>query len=161
MPNRIAEYIVFQTLKQCRAEMVQGFLDHKPEIYIPSYRHESSDALLKLSREKYFITWLGSHWLVFDNIIQHFHKSEYQEAETLFSKVFIKLLNSWLTIDDLQSSKSRLSLYLVEDMRVVLKKFIEAGEKSDAVRNKLQLAMEKNNRLFDREISKARGGLLL
>lgn len=157
MPNKIAEYIVFQTLKRCRAEMVQDFLDHKPEIYAPSYKHENSPALLKLSREKYLMTWLGSHWLIFDNIVRHCPESERQEAEILFSKAFLKLLKNWIEINELQLFQSRLGFQLIEDMQIVLKKFIETGEKSDAMRNKLLLAMEKNNRLFDREIGKARG----
>lgn len=154
MPNRIAKYISFQTLKQCRSEMIQDFLDHKPEIYAPSYKYENSTALLKLSREKYFITWLGSHWLVFDNIIQRCPESERQEAEILFSKVFLTLLKNWIEINELQLFQSRLGFQLVKDMQNALKKFIETGEKSDAIRNTLLLAMEKNNRLFDREISK-------
>lgn len=140
--------------------MVQDFLNHKPEIYAPSYKHENSDALLKLSREKYFTTWLGSHWIIFDNIIQHCSKSERLAAETMFSTVFLELLNHWIEIGDYQSSHSRLGFQLVEDMQIALNKFIEAGEKADAVRNKLQLAMEKNSRLFDREISKVSGELL-
>ncbi|MGI9211057.1 MAG: hypothetical protein ACR2HF_01175 [Methylococcaceae bacterium] len=69
----------------------------------------------------------------------------------------MKLLKNWIEINELQLFQSRLGFQLIEDMQIVLKKFIETGEKSDAMRNKLLLAMEKNNRLFDREIGKARG----
>ena len=69
----------------------------------------------------------------------------------------MKLLKNWIEINELQLFQSRLGFQLVEDMQIVLKKFIETGEKSDAMRNNLLLAMEKNNRLFDREINKIRG----
>lgn len=159
MPSRFAEYVVLRTLKQCRAEMIQDFLDHKPEIYAPSYKYEKSLVLMKLAREKYFTTWLSIHWQVFNDIIKHCSDNERQQAESVFSKTFLELLNKWVVIKRSDSAQLKLGLQLVEDMQVALKQFIDAGEKADVMNNKLHVALEKNKVLFDREIIKMGGGL--
>jgi hypothetical protein len=45
-------FATLQVLKQGRAEMVQDFLSHKPDIYAPSYKYEDSHVLLSLALVK-------------------------------------------------------------------------------------------------------------
>ena len=43
---------------------------------------------------------------------------------------------------------------LVKDMETVLNQFIKAGEKSELMRNTLEITLDKNRVIFDREIKK-------
>lgn len=152
MLNKNAELATLHALKQCRAEMVQDFLNHKPEIYLPSYKYENSPALLKLAKEKYFTVWLSKHWLVFIYIAEHFPTEDRRFAETIFARVFLELLGKWSIIKFKDPAQLDLGFKLVKDMQIALNQFIKAGENADLICNELEVALEKNCRLFDRAI---------
>ena len=152
MLDKKATFAILQTLKQSRAEMVQDFLDHKPEIYTPSYKYENSPVLLKLAREKYFMTWLSSHWHTFSKIAVHFSAEDKGFIETVFAGVFLELLSKWSIVKTTDSAQIDLGLELVNDMQTALNQFLTAGEKADTMRNMLEVALEKNRVVFDRMI---------
>jgi hypothetical protein len=160
MLNKKAEFATLQVLKQCRAEMVQDFLNHKLEIYAPSYKYENSPVLFKLAKEKYFMMWLSSHWQVFSYIAADFPIEERQFAETIFARVFLELLNKWSVVKTTDSAQLNLGLALLKDMETALNNFIKVGENADVMRNKLELALEKNNVVFDRMIKQLSEGKL-
>lgn len=153
MPNKKQTFAALQVLKQGRAEMVQDFLDHKPDIYTPSFKYEDSPVLLKLAREKYFMTWLSSHWKLFTHEATFFTDKQ-KEMEAIFTTVFLQLLEKWSIVKTRDSHQLNLGLSLVNDMENSLNQFIKAGEKSESMKNVLELALEKNRVLFDREIKK-------
>jgi hypothetical protein len=146
-------FAALQVLKQGRAEMVQDFLDHKPEIYAPSFKYEDSPALLSLAREKYFMTWLSSHWQLFSHEATFFTNKQ-KETEAIFATVFLKLLGKWSIVKTDHARQLNLGIRLIEDMQNTLNEFIKAGDNSDVMRNKLEVELEKNRVLFDREIRK-------
>lgn len=154
MLNKNAEFATLRALKQCRTEMIQDFLDHKPEIYAPSYKYESSPVLLKLAREKYFMAWLSCHWQVFSQVSEDFSVQERQAVEPIFARVFLELLGKWSIVKTTDSAQLNLGLELVTDMQTALNKFIKAGENTGIMRNKLEVAIEKNRVVFDRVIKK-------
>lgn len=162
MINKKAELATLQALKQCRDEMVQDFLDHhKPEIYTPSYKYENSPVLLKLAREKYFMTWLNSHWHIFSHIVAtHFPIEERRIIETFFARVFLELLGKWSIVKITDPIQLNLGLKLVKDMENSLNQFLKVGENSDTMRNKLEVAIEKNRVVFDRMIKQLSDGKL-
>ncbi len=152
MPSKKAEFAILQTLKQCRAELVQDFLDKNPEIYKPSYRHEYSPALLKLAREKYFLMWLSKHWQIFNKVSEDFSDEEKRFLEKNFAEVFLKLLSKWNIVKTTDCHQKNLGHDLLNDMQATLSRFLNAGEKADAMRNELEVTLEKNRVLFDRMI---------
>lgn len=154
----IAEYFTLSVLKHGREQMVQDFLEQKPEIYAPSYKYEKSPNVLELEREKYFLTWLSSHWKVFNNAIEDYSEDDRREIEEVFAKAFLSLLNRWIDNPQTSVSQFRLSILLIEDMRLAIQKLIEAGDKAEVMRNRLRVAIEKNNALFVREIEKRTRG---
>jgi hypothetical protein len=160
MLNKKAEFATLQVLKQCRAEMVQDFLDHKPEIYTPSYKYENSPVLLKLAREKYFMAWLNSHWHIFSHIATHFPIEDRRIIETIFARVFLELLGKWSIVKTTDSAQLDLGLKLVKDMETALNQFMKVGENADTMRNKLEVALEKNRVVFDRMIKQLSEGKL-
>jgi hypothetical protein len=95
MLNKKTEYITLEVLKQCRTDMVQDFLGHNPTIYKPSYKYENSPVMLKLAREKYFITWLSGHWQALNHIVANFSCDDRRNVETIFARVFLELLSKW------------------------------------------------------------------
>ncbi len=153
MLNKKETFAALQVLKQGRAEMVQDFLDHKPDIYAPSFKYEDSPALLSLAREKYFLTWLSSHWQLFNHEATFFADKQ-KETEAIFATVFLKLLGKWSIIKTDHSGQLNLGISLVKDMETALNHFIKAGEKSELMRNTLEITLDKNRVIFDREIKK-------
>jgi hypothetical protein len=153
MLNEKETFAALQALKECRFEMVQDFLNHKPEIYAPSFKYENSPALLSLAREKYFMTWLSRHWHFFCHQAAFFSDQQ-KEKEAIFATVFLKLLSKWSIIKSDNAEQLNLSIQLVQDMQNSLNEFIKVGENSDCMRNKLEVEIEKNSVLFDREIKK-------
>ncbi len=146
-------FAALQVLKQGRAEIVQDFLDHKPDIYAPSFKYEDSPALLSLAREKYFMMWLSRHWQLFSHEATFFNDKQ-KEAEAIFATVFLKLLGKWSIVKTDHAGQLNLGISLVKDMETVLNQFIKAGEKSELMRNTLEITLDKNRVIFDREIKK-------
>lgn len=152
MLDKKANFAILQALKQCRAEMVQDFLDHKPEIYTPSYKYENSPTLLNLAREKYFMAWLSSHWHVFSHAATDFPIEQRQFVETFFANIFLELLSKWSIVKTTDPAQLNLGIELVKDMQTALNQFIKVGNNADNMRNKLEVALEKNRVVFDRMI---------
>lgn len=158
MQNKKAEFLALQALKQCRAEMVLDFLNHEPEIYTPSYKYENSPMLLNLAREKYFMAWLSSHWHIFSHtVVAHFPLEERRFVESFFAHVFLELLGKWSIVKTTDSAQLNLGIKLIEEMETALNQFMKAGENTDMMRNKLEVALEKNKVLFDREFKRLSG----
>lgn len=164
--NVIPVSITLLTLKEGRFGLIEDFLSNNPDIYEPAYKHEKSKVQMQLAREKFFLSWLARHWQLFCNIVESYPKAERAAAERVFSNAFLNLTNNWIEMAKQKSSysfeKSSLSLglYLINEMQDALKKIIMVGENSDIMRSKLQVSMEKNKRLFEREIGKFSEGSL-
>jgi uncharacterized protein (UPF0248 family) len=108
--------------------------------------------MLKLAREKYFITWLSSHWQVFNHIVSQFSCEEQRLVENIFARVFLELLSKWSIVKATDYTQLDLSRTLVEDMQTALNRFIQAGENAENLHNILEVALEKNSVLFNRRI---------
>jgi hypothetical protein len=158
MLNKKETFATLQVLKQGRAEMVQDFLDHKPEIYTPSFKYEDSPALLSLAREKYFMTWLSSHWQLFSHEATFFNDKQ-KEMEAIFATVFLKLLGKWAIIK-MSNAPSELGTALLEDMQNSLELFINAGDNAEAVLNDMKIARAKAIALYNRKIKQLKGEAL-
>jgi hypothetical protein len=63
-------------------------------------------------------------------------------------------LGKWSIVETNDSRQLNLGISLVKDMENALNQFIKAGEKSELMRNTLEVALEKNRVIFDREIKK-------
>lgn len=145
------EILALKVLEQCRTDLINDFKVNEPEIYTPSFKYERSPALLKLAREKYFTAWLSSHWQSFNQYIDQFSTEEQREAEKYFSCVFLKLLKKWSTLKTTDEYQLDLGQKLITDMVISLNYLINLGDKSEANRNQLEVTLEKNRVLFDRE----------
>lgn len=155
--NNKAELASLQILKKCRENMVREFLEQHPDIYIPSYKYESSPAQFKLAKEKYFLIWLSSHWSAFTSVLDDFPAEEKQFIEPVFAKVFLNLLNQWSIVQSFDNSQLNLGIKLVEDMQIAINRFITVGDSADAMRNRLVVAIEKNRVVFDRAFKQLTG----
>lgn len=154
MQLQASQLLTLQVLKQCRTNMVQDFLKEEPSIYKPSYQYETSPALFKLAQEQYFLTWLSKHWQELQKEKVSLTIEEQTNAEKNFATVFLKLLNKWEIIKSDDAYQVNMGLQLIENMQLTLNKFIETGNKSEENRNQLELILEKNKVLFDREFER-------
>jgi len=157
MRQDIAESATLQTMRQCRSALVNDFLTRNHEIYLPSYRYEKSPVLLKLARERYFITWLSGHWLTFSHVVAPLPPNERLAAEKVFAHVFLGLMKSYFVLEATDSRQVGLGLAIIENMKKALAAFIATGEKADSIRNELELANEKSRVLFERELQRLEG----
>ena len=146
---------VQDVFKKSRQNMIKDFLNESPDIFMPSYKYENSQQLLNISIEKYFVSWLGDHWSVFQNqLSENISDKDRQLLELEFSTAFMSLLSKWsFGISD-KNKSINLGLALIEDMKSSLQGFQLMGDNADLNRNKLKTALEKNRVTFDRKIKK-------
>ena len=151
--NKEALSFIHDVFKESRKDMIKDFLNESPEIFIPSYKYEKSEQLLNISIEKYFISWLGDHWNVFQrNLLENISKKDHQYIEQEFSLALISLLSKWSFGFYEHSGSIEMGLYLIENMKTSLQGFQLMGNNADLNKNKLQTALEKNRVTFDRKI---------
>jgi hypothetical protein len=153
MIDKEKTFAVLIVLQRARAEMIQDFLDHNPDIFTPSFKYEASPTLLGLAREKYFMTWLSNHWKLFSQESIRFVDKQ-KEMEKFFASIFLKLLSKSSIIKTDHAEQLNLGIQLIEDIKKTLNGFIKVGDNSDIMRNRLELEIEKNRVLFEREIKK-------
>jgi hypothetical protein len=146
------KYAALQALKICRASLAQDFTDQNPEIFAASYKYEDSPAMLTVAMDKYFISWLSSHWLVFQEFSLQFAEQERQHVEKVFAEVFLSLLQKWSLVNSNNKTKHDFGLKLISEMQTALTKFAKAGENSNMMKNRLEVALEKNRVIFNRSI---------
>lgn len=107
-----------------------------------------------LARDKYFTSWLASHWQVFRDSLPEYPKNEHAEAEQIFSWLLSALLSKWSKEKFSSSLHSTVGLKIIEEMQFALGRFIDAGDNADTLRNRLQASIDRSQRLFGREFKK-------
>ena len=145
--------LIQDVFKKSRQNMIKDFINESPDIFMPSYKYENSQSLLNIAIEKYFVSWLGDHWAVFQSqFSENISDAEHQSIEFEFSAAFMQLLSKWsFGISDKNKSID-LGLALIEDMKSSLQGFQLMGDNADLNRNKLKTVLEKNRVTFDRKI---------
>lgn len=153
--NRNTLSVIQSSLRISRQNLIQDFLDESPDIFLPSYKYEKSKQLLNISIEKYFVSWLGDHWNVFQRLISVDSKSESQnKIEVEFSRVLVDLMSKWSFGMSNKDTSINLALSVIEDMKLSLNNFQKIGDKADLSQNKLTTFLEKNRVIFDRTIKR-------
>ena len=146
------KYAALQALRICRANLAQDFTDQNPEIFAASYKYEDSPAMLTVAIDKYFISWLSSHWLVFEKFSVQYKEVERLHMEKVFAGVFLSLLQKWSIVNSNNKTKHEFGLKLILEMQTALTKFAQVGENSTIMKNRLEVALEKNRVIFNRSI---------
>ena len=155
--NKQELLVTLTVLKLGRNEMTDNFKEHSPDIYAPSFKYENSPVLLKLAREKYFVSWLNSHWKIFDHITVDISMAKRKEIQGFFSQSFLELLSKSMSINSLDKY-SNLGLVILKDMQTVLENFIKVGDNTEANINSMRVAQAKSVALFNRKIKEITEG---
>lgn len=143
--------ITLAVLKKGRDELLESFLKKEPDIYTPCFKYENSPALLKLAREKYFISWLNGHWKIFSDFTFSINKKEIKKIQVFFSQAFLELLRNSMIINS-TDVYSNLSKAILEDMQTTLERFIEVGNNAEENINTMKMAQAKAVAIFNRKI---------
>lgn len=146
--------IMLNLLKIMRENLIKDFLDHIPDIYLPSFKYENERQLMLLSIEKYFMTWLNSYWHIFEDKIKNLVLQNIKEElkyDADFVQLYMSLLKQW-QIEGNHLEFSDLMKTLLNQKIQVLNHILEMGEKSQKQYNQLQLQYEKDKAIFDRTI---------
>lgn len=155
MLNNSEIFVLLQMLKKSRDKVCGDFLEENPDIYGPSFKYEGSPQLLEIARYRYFLVWLSSHWNDFIYYIEEIYPADqHARLKEAYAHALLKLLSKWSIIPDNDSFQLNLGLTLISDMQKALESLSKAGEKTDALHNKLVVAIEKNRIIFDRQIKK-------
>jgi len=143
--------ILLNLLKKMRFRLINDFLEYNTDIYKSMFEHENDSELTKLSIEKYFISWLESHFIYFE---------EYCKTENISEKNILELRN---TISDLilkylkytdnsKSEYSNFSYQIITELKKELQNLINFGIQDNKNYNKLLFLIEKDKKLFDRQL---------
>ena len=81
-----------------------------------------------------------------------FAEQERQHVEKVFAEVFLSLLQKWSLVNSNNKTKHDFGLKLISEMQTALTKFAKAGENSNMMKNRLEVALEKNRVIFNRSI---------
>jgi Ni,Fe-hydrogenase I large subunit len=143
-------FIQLRVLKNSRIQLIKDFLDCKYEIYEPSYKYENDPIVLKIAREKYFMSWLSNHWFHFYDIAVLDASYNMTSLKIDFAKTFLELTTRFSIIKSTDYHQFTLTLELLEDLNQSLSNFINSSDNAQIMLNKIKLANVKNNILFDR-----------
>ena len=143
-------FIQLRALKIGRTQLINDFLDCKYEIYEPSYKYEQTPIVLKLAREKYFMSWLSNHWIYFDDVTVLCSDNNIDSLKISFAKTFLELITKFSIIKSRNHHQLTLTLKLLEDLKISLNYLIESSDTAQLNLNKIKLTNTKNNVLFDR-----------
>lgn len=143
--ERLQKYL--SVLKKKRKDLISDFLNEEENVYIPMYRYRKSKALTEISIEKYFLMWISSHY---NEFLKRNNKNGDSNTNKEFNIIYLSL------VEEFQDSNktSKLMKSLLNTKIEALKEMIKSGEKSDKNFNRIIYAMEKENVLFENQISK-------
>lgn len=141
-------------LKSARKNLVQDFIKKNPEIYIPMFRYEERDAQMELSKEKYIMSWLDSHWNLIENLFQNqeVEKTIRNELRYSYAEVFLRLIKKFN-----MDGASPLSIKLIKEKVGYLEKLLKLGDKSEDNFNELRYDSERHKIMFERKFNELKG----
>lgn len=139
-------------LRKMRSLLADMYIKEDPDIFQPMFDFEDDSTLTQLSIEKNKVTWLDAHWQEIDNFLSEETLPEETKTSMIaeFAQNFLQLLH----VDDTRTCLTEFSKHLLHEKRSVLIKIIKSGEKHTNMVNKLKYALERDKRLFARQIKK-------
>lgn len=142
-------------LAEGRKKLIADFIGENPEIYTPIFKYENSSYQMKLSKEKYFLSWVDYHWIIAD---KHFgvEKKNQESIRNSFYKVFLQLLKLF-GLSSTGKEMSEFFEHLLKERIVSLESINKKGDNINKKFEALTYNYERDKALFEREINRMKG----
>lgn len=146
--------------KKSREQLVSDFNNENIEIYDAMFRFEKYEKSMYLSIDKYFMSWIDTHFSVFENLTANDDAPEKLTKE--FAKRMLFLVQkSELTIKASEIEDGRqLFFQMLHEKKELLQKLSDVATKADSNYRKLIYLYQKDKTLFDRQLSELAGNKL-
>lgn len=138
--------------KQAREQIVWDFNNENIEIYDAMFRYEKDKQSMYLSIDKYFMSWIDTHFSIFESSTETDAK---EEITTEFTKIMLVLIQkSELSIkaSDIERG-NQLFFDMLYEKKELLQKLSGIATKADNNYKKLIYLYQKDKALFERKLS--------
>ncbi len=138
--------ILLAIFKKARESLVDDFKSENIEIYEAMFRYEENKKLMQISIDKYFMSWLDSHFNIFDKL-----------PNTIVSdnliKQFMRQMFALISKNEtLNKNNDVIFIELLKEKKEILDALLSVANKADANYKKLVYIYQKDNALFNREL---------
>ena len=148
---------LLSNLRKTRNKLVEDYANENPYIYSAMFKYDNNSIVMRLYIDCYFITWLNYHLEVFSCFNA---KSKF--CRDLFLSSMAELISKYLTGMNKDSNLYKRSEYaytLLEEKKNIISHLLHIDDTNQLKYNKLVYAIEKDQRLFKREIDKLKEGV--
>lgn len=144
--------LLLSVFKQTRQQLVWDFNNENIEIYEAMFRHEKDKQSMNLSIDKYFMSWIDSHFNIFERLTEN---DDREELVYKFTKIMLLLIQkSELSIKASEIDRgNQLFFDMLHEKKDLLQKLSDISIKSDNNYKKLVYMYQKDKALFERKLS--------
>lgn len=140
--------VLLTIFRKARESLVNDFKSENIEIYDAMFRYEGNEKLMRISIDKYFISWLDSHFRIFDKLPDAISSDNLLKKFTEQMLILVKKTEQSIKNDDQIFSE------LLREKKEILGALLFVGNKADTNYKKLIYTHQKDNALFNRELLK-------
>jgi hypothetical protein len=144
--------VLLSVFKQTREQLVYDFNNENIEIYDPMFRYEKDKHSMSISIDKYFMSWIDSHFKVFESLTRN---DDRVELVYKFTKVMLLLVEkSELSIRASEIERGKQLFFdMLDEKKHLLQNLDDISIKSDFNYKKLGYLYQKDKALFERKLS--------
>jgi hypothetical protein len=152
--------LLLTVFRQSREQIVLDFNNENIEIYDAMFRYEKDKISMHLSIDKYFMSWIDTHFSVFESL------TENNDSPDTLTKEFTKRMLLLIQENELSMRASeigegrQLFFKMLHEKKELLHKLSGVGETADSNYKKLLYLYQKDKALFDRQLSELAGNKL-
>jgi hypothetical protein len=142
---------ILRIFKQGRSKLVSDFIEHELMIFTPMFKYENDLLSMDLSIEKYFVSWINYHFVLFNEVANKDSKMYYEflaRMSCLLEKYIKQIEESQLL------HQYEFVFQLLEGKLKHLHQILLLNDKSEKSYQQLINSIEKDTALFERQFKR-------
>lgn len=148
--------ILLTVFKQAREQLIWDFNNENIEIYEAMFRYEKDEKLMYLSIDKYFMSWIDSHFNLFDRLTEN--NAEDGLIKEFTNQMLLFIQKSELSIKASEIERgNQLFFDMLFEKKQFLQQLSDIAIKADNNYKKLVYMYQKDKALFERKLSELTG----
>jgi fucose 4-O-acetylase-like acetyltransferase len=143
---------LLSNLRKARSILVEEFVSENPDIFTAMFKYDNDNVVMNMYIDCYFITWLNYHLEVFSCF-----NAKSVSCRNWFLSCMSDLISKYLkgvNTDSHVYKRSEFAYTLLEKKKAAIMHIIKCSDSNKLKYNKLVYAVEKDKKLFEREIAK-------
>lgn len=140
--------VLLAIFKKARKSLVNDFKSENIEIYEAMFRYEGNEKLMRISIDRYFMSWFDFHFSIFDKLPNAI------SSDSLLKKFTEQMLILVRKTEQSMQNDNQLFSELLREKNEILGALLSVGNKADTNYKKLIYIYQKDNALFNRELLK-------